>query len=93
MNESLPRKRSECCGYRRAKKRVTCCALDEQYLKTPQYGNRSYSTWFKRESIPARRQGAASMMKTLGIISTAPKPNKPAKPHKIYPYFSQKQGH
>jgi len=29
------------------------------------------------------------MMKILGIISTAPKPNtsKPAKPHKIYPYL------
>ena len=29
------------------------------------------------------------MMKTLGIICTAPRPNtrKPAKPHKIYPYL------
>ncbi|WP_141398069.1 hypothetical protein [Nitrosomonas ureae] len=32
--------------------------MDEQYLKTPQYGSRSYATWFLRQGIlmVARKQ-------------------------------------
>jgi len=36
--------------------------MDEQYLKTPQYGSRSYSTWFHRKGIAVDRKKAASMM-------------------------------
>ncbi len=63
--------------------------MDEQYLKTPQYGTRSYATWFCRQGIPVGRKKAASMMKTLSIISTAPKPktSAPSKQHKVYPYL------
>lgn len=63
--------------------------MDEQYLKTPQYGSRSYATWFLRQGIMMGRKKAASMMKTLGIISTAPKPGTsiPGKRHKVYPYL------
>ncbi len=63
--------------------------MDEQYLKTPQYGARSYATWFQRQGIAVARKKAASMMETLGIISTAPKPktSKPGKQNKIYPYL------
>lgn len=63
--------------------------MDEQYLKTPQYGSRSYATWFLRQGILMGRKKAASMMKTPGIISTAPKPGTsiPGKQHKIYPYL------
>ena len=45
--------------------------MDEQYLKTPQYGARSYATWFQRQGIGVARKKAAAMMETLGIISTA----------------------
>ena len=63
--------------------------MDEQYLKTPQYGARSYATWFQRQGIAVGRKKAAAMMVTLGIISTAPKPktSRPGKQHKIYPYL------
>ena len=63
--------------------------MDEQYLKTPQYGARSYATWFQRQGIAVGRKKAATMMETLGIISTAPKPktSSPGKQHKIYPYL------
>ena len=63
--------------------------MDEQYLKTPQYGARSYATWFQRQGIAVGRKKAAAMMETLGIISTAPKPktSSPGKQHKIYPYL------
>ncbi len=63
--------------------------MDEQYLKTPQYGSRSYSTWFHRKGIAVGRKKAASMMNTLGIISTAPKPktSTPGKQHKVYAYL------
>jgi len=63
--------------------------MDEQYLKTPQYGARSYATWFQRQGIDVGRKKAARLMKTLGIISTAPKPKTsvPGKRHKVYPYL------
>ncbi len=63
--------------------------MDEQYLKTPQYGARSYATWFQRQDIAVGRKKAATMMETLGLISTAPKPktSAPGKQHKIYPYL------
>ncbi|SIO04266.1 putative transposase [Nitrosomonas cryotolerans ATCC 49181] len=63
--------------------------MDEQYLKTPQYGSRSYATWFRRQRRMIGRKKATSMMKILGIISTAPKPKTsiPAKQHKKYPYL------
>ena len=63
--------------------------MDEQYLKTPQYGARSYATWFRRQGIQAGRKKAASMMRILGIISIAPKPKTsiPGKQHTVYPYL------
>lgn len=63
--------------------------MDEQYLKTPQYGSRSYTTWFQRQGIMLGRKKASSLMKTLGIISIAPKPRTSIsnKQHKIYPYL------
>ena len=63
--------------------------MDEQYLKTPQYGARSYATWFVRQGIMIGRKKAASMMKILGILSTAPRPkiSNPDKQHKTYPYL------
>lgn len=63
--------------------------LDEQYLKTPQYGARSYATWFVRQGISIGRKRAANMMRILGIVSTAPKPktSNPDKRHKTYPYL------
>ena len=63
--------------------------LDEQYLKTPQYGARSYATWFVRRGISIGRKRAANMMKILGLASTAPKPktSNPDKRHKTYPYL------
>ena len=63
--------------------------MDEQYLKTPQYGARSYATWFQRQGIAVARKKAAAMMETLGIISTArkPKTSGPGKQHRVYPYL------
>ena len=63
--------------------------MDEQYMKTPKSGSRSYATWFLRQGILIGRKKATSMMKTLGIISTAPKPRTsiPSKQHKVYPYL------
>ena len=63
--------------------------MDEQYLKTPQYGSRSYATWFQRQGIMLGRKKASSLMKTLGIVSIAPKPRTSisSKQHKVYPYL------
>jgi putative transposase len=63
--------------------------MDEQYLKTPQYGARSYATWFARQGYPVGRKKAAALMRILGIMSTAPKPrtSEPRREHKVYPYL------
>jgi putative transposase len=63
--------------------------MDEQYLKTPQYGSRSYATWFQRQGIMLGRKKASSLMKMLGIVSIAPKPKTSisSKQHKVYPYL------
>ena len=63
--------------------------MDEQYLKTPQYGSRSYATWFQRQGTMLGRKKASSLMKTLGIVSIAPKPRASisSKQHKVYPYL------
>jgi len=58
-------------------------------LATPQYGSRSYAMWFQRQGIKVGRRKAVCMMKTLGIVSIAPRPgtSAPNKQHKIYPYL------
>lgn len=63
--------------------------MDEQYLKTPQYGARSYATWFRRQGVNVGRKKAASLMRILGIVSIAPAPKTsvPGKAHKVYPYL------
>ena len=69
--------------------------MDEQYLKTPQYGARSYATWFQRQGIAVGRKKAATMMETLGIISTAPKPktSSPGQAAQDLSLFAQEQDH
>ncbi|WP_292992821.1 hypothetical protein [Nitrosomonas sp.] len=51
--------------------------MNEQYLKTPQYGSRSYATLFLRQGILIGRKKAASMMK--------PAPNHPWRDMPIEP--------
>ena len=40
--------------------------MDEQYLKTPHYGARSYATWFQRRGVAVGRKKAARLMAVLG---------------------------
>ncbi|SFN02424.1 hypothetical protein [Nitrosomonas communis] len=63
--------------------------MDEQYLKTPQYGSRSYATWFHRHGIMLGRKKAFFLMKILGMVSTASKPKTSIsnKQYKVYPYL------
>lgn len=63
--------------------------MDEQYLKTPQYGARSYATWMNRQGYSVGRKKVTTLMRQLGIISTAPKPStsRPHKAHTVYPYL------
>ncbi|SFM12502.1 hypothetical protein [Nitrosomonas communis] len=64
--------------------------MDEQYLKTLKSGSRSYATWFQRQDIMLGRKKASSLMKTLGIVSIAPKPRTSisSKQHKVYLYLT-----
>jgi len=49
--------------------------MDEQYLKTPQYGSRSYAKWFLRQAImTGRKKRQCAMNEDSEYISTALKP-------------------
>ena len=63
--------------------------MDEQYLRTPHYGARSYATWFRRQGVPVGRKKAARLMAVLGVGSTAPQPttSAPGRAHPVYPYL------
>jgi putative transposase len=63
--------------------------IDEQYLRTPFYGTRSMTTYLRRQGHLINRKRVRRMMRLMGLVSIAPKPNtsKPHPAHKIYPYL------
>ena len=46
--------------------------MDEQYLKTPQYGSRSYAIWFQRQGIMLGRKKASSLQNAGHILEYLP---------------------
>ena len=70
------------------------CRMDTRYLKTLRYGSRSNAAWFQRQGVKVGWKKAVSMMKILGVVNIAPKPNASAssRQHKIYPYLHRSKG-
>jgi len=69
-----------------------CLFLDKLHIKYPWMGSRSLRNQINRSAeldIKVNRKRIQRLMRKLGILSTAPKPNtsKPGKQHKIYPYL------
>lgn len=63
--------------------------IDEQYLKTPCYGSRSFYYHLRRLGYKINRKRIQRLMRIMGISAIYPKP-KTSKPHpenKIYPYL------
>ncbi len=63
--------------------------IDELYTKYPFYGSRKMASHLRRLEHPVNRKRIRRLMKKMGLVSVAPKPNtsQRAKSHKIYPYL------
>lgn len=63
--------------------------IDEQYTRTPFYGSRRLTAWFRRHGYEVNRKRIQRLMEIMGIMAIYPKANlsKPAPGHKIYPYL------
>lgn len=63
--------------------------IDEQYLKTPFYGSRSFTIHLRKLGYKINRKRVQRLMRLMGLEAICPKP-KTSKPHpenKIYPYL------
>ena len=63
--------------------------LDKQYLKTPFWGSRNMTTWFRQEGYAINRKRVQRLMRLMGLEGLAPRPTttKPAPGHRIFPYL------
>lgn len=63
--------------------------IDEEYTRHPFYGSRKLRSCFRRQGREINRKRIQRLMRIMGLVSTAPKPNtsKRNKEHKVYPYL------
>ena len=63
--------------------------IDEQYLRTPWYGSRQMVRYLRRQGYCVGRKRVRRLMRLMGLVSVAPKPNtsRKAKGHPVYPYL------
>ncbi len=63
--------------------------IDELYTKYPFYGSRKMASHLRRLGHQVNRKRICRLMKKMGLVSVAPKPNtrQGRKGHKIYPYL------
>lgn len=63
--------------------------IDEEYTLHPFYGSRQLRNYLRRQGHMVNRKRVQRLMRLMGIMSVAPKPNtsKKGKAHKIYPYL------
>jgi putative transposase len=63
--------------------------IDEEYTRHPFYGSRQLRNYLRRQGHNVNRKRVQRLMRIMGIMSVAPKPNtsKKGKAHKIYPYL------
>jgi len=63
--------------------------IDELHLEHPHAGSRHLRDLLRQEGIRIGRERIRRLMRRMGLVAVAPKPNtsKPAPGHKIYPYL------
>jgi putative transposase len=63
--------------------------IDEEYTRHPFYGSRTMRDWLLRQGYAVNRKRVRRLMRKMGLVSVAPKPNtsRPAPAHKVYPYL------
>lgn len=63
--------------------------IDEEYTRHPFYGSRKVRDYLRRQGRIINRKRVQRLMRIMGLVSVAPKPNtsKKNKENKIYPYL------
>jgi putative transposase len=63
--------------------------IDEEYTRHPFYGSRQMRNWLRRQGYKVTRKRVQRLMRKMGLVSVAPKPNtsRRALAHQIYPYL------
>lgn len=63
--------------------------IDEEYTRHPFYGSRKMCSWLGRQGYAVNRKRIRRLMRKMGLVSVAPKPNssRSAPGHKLYPYL------
>ena len=63
--------------------------IDEQFLKTPEYGARQMARYLRRKGYWVNRKRVRRLMQKMGLMAMYQKPNtsKPHPEHKVYPYL------
>lgn len=63
--------------------------IDEQYLRTPWYGARQMVRYLCCQGRCVGRKRIRRLMRVMGLVSIAPKPNtsRKSKGHPVYPYL------
>ena len=63
--------------------------IDEEYTRHPFYGSRQMRNHLRRQGHRVNRKRVQRLMRKMGLVSVAPKPNtsRPAPEHKVYPYL------
>ena len=62
--------------------------IDEEYMRHPFYGSRKMRDYLHRQGHFVNRKRVQRLMRKMGLVSIAPKPNtsRKAAGHKVYPY-------
>ena len=63
--------------------------IDEQYMKTPNYGSRSMTSFLRRLGYRVNRKRIQRLMRLMGLEAIYPRPktSRPHPDHRIYPYL------
>ena len=63
--------------------------IDEEYTRHPFYGSRKLRDYLIRQGYQVNRKRVRRLMRMMGLVSIAPKPNtsRPSPEHKVYPYL------
>jgi len=63
--------------------------IDEEYTRHPFYGSRKMRDYLIRQGHQVSRKRVRRLMRKMGLVSVAPKPDtsRPAPGHKVYPYL------
>lgn len=63
--------------------------IDEEYTRHPFYGSRQLCDALRRQAHQVNRKRVQRLMRKMGLVSVAPKPNtsRPAPGHQVYPYL------